>query len=313
VISFRYHVVSLAAVLLALAAGIVLGGGPLQGPVAADDGDPGREALAATQEKVAALEKELAYADAYAASTAGRLVRGTLGGRTVTLLELPGAEKDAVSRAVGMVEEAGGTVTARAVVTEELLDVANRQLVGTLAAQLQESAAGEVDVPAGASGYERMGLLIGHAVATSRAPGRRVDEAGDSILAGLATAELMTTQGDVDRRGSLVLLVAGEPAGSADTREGAGSIVASLVAALDESSDGVVLAGPPAAAAGDGVVTAVREDPAAAGQVSTVDVVDTPAGAVAAVLALAREAAGRSGHYGAGSAPDGPLPDGSLR
>ena len=93
----------------------------------------------------------------------------------------------------------------------------------------------------------------------------------------------MRTAEPVTRRGSLVLVVAGEPRGSADDRQGAGSIVASLWQALDASSDGVVVAARRLGAA-DGVVGALRADAGRARTVSTVDTVDRCAGAVVTVL-----------------------------
>jgi hypothetical protein len=104
-------------------------------------------------------------------------------------------------------------------------------------------------------------------------------------------------------------VVAGDPYGSADERDGAGSIVGTLLTSLDESSDGVVLAGPVSSSADDGLVGMVRADATTSDVVSTVDSVERTAGAVAAVLALRNEAAGSSGHYGTSAAPDGAFPD----
>ncbi len=307
-INFRYHVVSLVAVMLALAVGIALGGGPLQR--SADDAPSGSdtETLIATQRELAALEDGTAFADAYALQTADAMLDETLPGRAVTLLTLPGADDAHVERLTELVDRAGGAVTARAALEEKLLDVGNRQLVAELASQLADAVAEDVKDASDASDYEQLALLLGHALVSAKAGGESVDEAGESILAGLATADLLTVTGEVGDRGSLVLVVAGAPYGSADDRQGAGSIMSSMLAVLDGRSDGVVLAGPVASSSDEGVVGAVRADPAAAGAVSTVDAVDRAAGAVVAVLALRAEATGRSGHYGTTEAADGPLP-----
>jgi hypothetical protein len=308
VISFRYHVVSLLAVLLALAAGVALGSGPLQRDGSDGTGESDAEALAAAENQVEGLEEAQAYDEAYAEATAGALLSGRLDGQTVTLVSLPGASDAASTRLADLVAEAGGEVTARVSFEEKLLDVANRQLVDELATQLHDSVQRTVDVPAGASGYERVGVLLASAIAADRPSGRPVGDVSDRVLAGLSTADLVTTQGNIDRRGGLVLLVAGAPYGSADAREGAGSIVATVATALDEGSQGAALVGPTASAAPDGLVAALRADPTAARQVSTVDVADRLSGAVVSVLALDREAEGESGHYGAADTADGPLP-----
>jgi hypothetical protein len=146
---------------------------------------------------------------------------------------------------------------------------------------------------------------LGHALVDDEDAGAAADRTGEGILAGLTTARLVRTPEPVTRRGSLALVVAGEPRGSADDRQGAGSIVASLVQGLDASGDGAVLAAPSAAA--DGVVAALQATPARQ-DVSTVDALDSRAGAVVAVRALAAEARGRTGHFGGADAPDGLLP-----
>lgn len=308
-ISFRYHVVSLVAVLLALATGILLGSGPLQREDAADGTETSAaESLAAAEARASLAEEQIAFGDSYATATADALIEGGLTDRAVTLIRLPGAEDTAVAQLTDMVDRAGGAVTARVTLGEELLDVSNRQLVAELATQMQRSARRSVPVPAGAGGYERMGLLVGHAVASETDGGDAVTDEGDSILAGVSTADLVTTQGRIERRGSLVLVVSGEPYGTADQRTGAGSIVNTMLNAFDTSSDGVVLAGPITSGADDGLVGALRADPVAATNVSSVDVADRVAGAVVTVLALAGEAAGTTGHFGSGSSADGAVP-----
>ncbi len=312
-ISFRYHVVSLVAVLLALAAGVALGSGPLQREGPDGSGDREAEALAVAEARLEELEEGQAFEEAYAEATAGELLGGVLDGRTVTLVSLPGAADATLSTVSDMVAEAGGEISARVSFEEKLLDVANRQLVDELATQLHDSVQRSVDVPAGAGGYERAGVLLANAIASTRAGGRPVNDVSDRVLAGLSTADLVTTQGNIDRRGGLVLLVAGAPYGTSDQRDGAGSIVATLATALAEGSNGAALVGPLESASEDGVVGALRADPTAAREVSTVDVADRASGAVVSVLALAREITGETGHYGSADSSDGPLPRPSDR
>ena len=308
-INFRYHVVSLVAVLLALAVGIALGGGPLQRSVRAGTSDESdAQALVTTQARLAHLETGTAFADAFTDRTADRLLDKALKGRAVTLLTLPGADDADVSRLSDMVARAGGDVTTRAALGEKLLDAGNRQLVSELAAQMSTSAAKGLDLPSGVTGYEQMALLMAHALVTHKDQGEGVDGAGESILAGLDTADLVTVSGDGADRGSLVLVAAGDPYGNADARQGAGSILSTMLAVLDDRSDGAVLAGPVSSSATDGLVGALRADPSTAGAVSSVDAVERTAGAVVAVLALEDEAAGRTGHYGTSAAGDGALP-----
>ena len=303
-ISFRYHVVSLLAVLLALAVGIAVGSGPLQ----RSDDDPDVVEGTSDTGAVEELDAQLDFYDGYARASSGALLGTGLAGRAVTLLLLPGASDTTATQVVDAVTTAGGTVTAQAVVEEQLLDVGERQLVEQLATQLAEQAGRAVETPVGASGYELMGALLAHALTTKTSGGQPLDEAGESVLAGLSTAGLVTPSDDISRRGSLVIAVGGAPYGSADERAGAGTILTTLLTALDSGSAGAVLTAPLSAAGEDGLVGALRDDPAAAATISTVDVAGTTGGAVVAAMALAGEAADRTGHYGGRTAADGAVP-----
>lgn len=135
-----------------------------------------------------------------------------------------------------------------------------------------------------------------------------MDDAANSILSGLSTADLMSPAGDLTRRGSLVLVVTGGGAASPTQREGAGAVVTAIVDAMDEATDGVVLAGPISAARSGGVIEAVRREVVTAQEVSTVDTLNRGAGQLVAIMALAEQADGRSGHYGSVDAADGVMP-----
>ena len=318
-ISVRRHVVAWLAVLLALAIGVALGAGPLR----LEESDAGSASSAAQstgsdEAALRELDEGRAFSDAYAAATSRPLVRDALKNRAVTIVQLPGASATTVAHVTDMIEEAGGSVTAQVVLHEKLIDVGNRQLVDELAAQMEKSAQksdqksdqGAVDAGDDATGYERMGALLAHTIVTSKKRGDSVDDAGTDILAGASTAGLVTTPEDIQRRGSLVVAVAGDPFGSQDERAGAGSITATLLEALDRDSRGVVLVGPVASSGADGLIGQLQADPKAAKKISTVDGGDQVAGAVVTVLALQEQAHGGSGHYGSSAAPDGPMPRG---
>ena len=309
-ISFRSHVVSLVAVFVALAIGIVLGAGPLQREDAAvDSGDSDAQALAAADERITELEQGTSFYDAFARATADPLVDRSLRRRAVTVVTLPGADADQVTRAVALVQRSGGTVAARVELTDKLLDVANRKLVEELTSQLLSSEEQPLPGADEDSGYVRLGQMLAFALVTTDNRGARPANGSESVLASLTTAELATVTGEVQRRGSLVVMVAGEPSGTSDQRRGAGDIVTSLARSLDDASDGVVLLGPMTSGARNGVLGALRAAPSAA-EVSSVDVSDTGAGAILAVLALRAQADGDTLHLGTGSSADGAFPDG---
>ena len=91
-INFRYHVVSIIGIFIALAVGVVLGAGPLQSRI---------QAGVSTSSSTAATDPQLsAQADAEAAglkALASSALSGSLAGAKVALVVLPGASDDDVS------------------------------------------------------------------------------------------------------------------------------------------------------------------------------------------------------------------------
>ena len=320
--SMRYRLVTLCSVVLALAAGIILGDGPLEGDgaVAAVTGSGDGDQLDAARRQVQQQKQDLAFADTWAAATGTGLVDRKLRGRAVTVVTLPGAPQDSVDRVLAAVGAAGATVASQVAVSADLLDVSQRQMVSELARQMDVGPARKaVQVPADVGDYGRVSRMLAYALLTREDAGDQPDEVSSGILAGLSTAGLVTVAGDGEgdqglaRRGSAVVVVAGAPYGSADERTGAGSILGELLGAFDRAGDGTVLSGPMSASAPDGLVTAVRQDAKVARRVSLVDVVDLGPGAVLTVLALAADLAGKPGDWGSASAADGPLPGAGNR
>lgn len=310
-ISFRYHIVSIVSVFLALAVGIALGGGPLKGEVddtLVDQVQADRAVKADLRAQIADARSGNEFVDGFAETVAPGLIDGTLQGRVVNIVALPGAQQQEVTALGQMVGTAGGTLGGTLRVGDGMLDVSNKELVDELSSQLLEGAS-DVNVPADASGYETMGALIARAIGTDKEPGGAgVDATSDSILAGLSTAGLMSPDGSLDRRGSLVLIVAGPGSGSDEQRTAAASIMTTLATAIDADTNGVVVAGPMPSAREHGVVRSIRDDVVAARDVSTVDSLGRAAARIVTVMALAGQAQEQTGHFGAVDAADGPMP-----
>ena len=312
-ISFRYHIVSIVSVFLALAVGVALGGGPLKGEVdktLVQQVKTDRQVKADLNAEIASLHSGNDFADSFAKNVAPRLIAGSLTGRPVTLVVLPGAEQSAVTSLTDLIGQAGGSVSGTVQVGDKLLDPANKQLVDELSTQLLDGTT-DVSAPSG-SGYERMGALLARAIGTDQDAGARVDDASNSIMSGFSTAGLLSVEGDMTKRGSLVMFVSGPGAGDTEEQQAASSIVTAIAKEVDDDTDGVEVAGPIASARGAGLVATVRNDVVAARDVSTVDVLGRAAGQVVAVMALAEQANGKTGHYGAVDAADGPMPGSST-
>ena len=285
-ISFRHHVVSLVAVLLALAAGVALGGGPLSELAR----DPATASAAASGQRQEA-QREVSFGDDFAAAGAATLYDGRLADQTVSILTLPGADKDVVTGLAAQVERAGGAVAGTYDAQPVLVDASEKSLVDTMGTQLMTTLGGGA-VSADASTYPRIGELLGLAIA---APTESTADA-TAVRQSLAGADLLSSPAAA-RRAPLVLVVLGDDLDDA--------ILSGLLTGLAAKADGVVVAGD-AASGIDGDLHALRGEPVA-DNVATVDGVDSVVGQVSAVLALARSLKTPGGSYGA-SGSDGAVP-----
>ena len=219
-ISFRQHVVSLVAVFLALAAGVVLGGGPLS-ELGRDDSASAADGLGPRDERA------LAFAEEFAASAAPQLYDGGLRQRSVALLTAPGVDEEAVTGLTAQIEAAGSSVAGRYDLGPELVSGSSKTLVDTLGTQLVE----QVDrglVDAEATTYERIGQLLGRAVATTGAPERPGADA-ETVRQSLVAGELVTATDEDARLAPLVLVVLGDDAEP--------TVLAGLVSGLATTAD----------------------------------------------------------------------------
>ena len=287
-ISFRTHVVTLVAVLLALAAGVALGGGPLS--------DVGRGALTSattSDEPPQGDDKAAAYGDEFATVTAPKLYAGGLDTHPVAIVRMPGAPDGAVSGLTAQVEAAGGSVAATYEAEDALVAPSEKALVDTLGSQLMTQL-GDGAVDETAPTYARIGQLLGIAVGTTEPTGAPVDAKSSSVRDSLAGAELVTgPEGDA-KRAPLVLVVLGDDADD--------DILAGVLSGLAATTVGVVAVGTGA----DADLAGLRTSPLAE-DVAPVDGGEAAIGRVTATLALIRSLKQTGGAFGASGA-DGAVP-----
>ena len=88
-IDFRYHLVSIVSIFLALAVGIALGAGPLQQPIGqtlSSQVSTLRQEKDNLRTQLTAAQQQADAADEFAATVAPQLVASRLGGRSVVLV-----------------------------------------------------------------------------------------------------------------------------------------------------------------------------------------------------------------------------------
>jgi hypothetical protein len=311
VINFRYHLVSLVAVFLALTLGVVVGTVAMNGPVLSGLRTQVADltaAKAAGQRDVRDLQQRLARDDEFAATVAPRVVADRLKGRTVVLLAAENAgaaEQEAVQK---VLRSAGARVTGRVQLMPGYADPRRAGELRSYATsdslpagfQLPESADASL-LGASLLSY----LLVGQNGGSVRPGPKDVTQ----VLTGLASLQLVRLDdSDVVPADCAVLLTAGQFTGTAAADRL--RAVTDLANALDRGGRGAVVVGDLASADRNGVVGQIRADQSLAASVSTVDSIDTAAGQIAAVYAVAEQVAGKAGQYGVAPNADATFPSG---
>lgn len=297
-ISLRYHVVSLTAVFLALAVGVVLGStaisGRLLSGLSSDRAELGRQ-VSDLQTEGNALRARLTDANSFGLAVGPRTVRDTLRGRSVVLLttgDADPADRDALT---GLLGQAGATVTGELQLTDAFTDPARSGRLSELTARLLPAG---VALPLTSDSGTLAGGLLGSLLLLNPGTGRpqATPVETTAVLAGLGDGGFVRVGGAVMPAQLAVVLTGGAAGGDGSGDRAA--VVARFATELDRSGAGAVLAGRPGSAEGNGPIGVVRADTAATSLLSTVDDVGTAAGRVVTVLALAEQAQGRSGRYG---------------
>ncbi|MEE6273183.1 copper transporter [Georgenia sp. MJ206] len=323
-IDFRYHLVSLISVFLALALGILLGAGPLNDTIG--DQLTGQVEDLRTDRDRLRTELELSRADAenrdvFIAAVAPDVVGSRLEGRAVAVVSLPGAEEDDVADVRARIEQSGATVSAEVAVTPAWTDPETDTFRSSFAGQLLGYLA---PAPEGdASTDAILGAALGQALTATDATGGLTVEA-ETLLDLLASADdplVSVVEGPAGPANATVLVAprteplpeAQDESGDAGEEEDTAaaqtvtSAHVSLAQALSGTGEGSVVIG--AAVTDLDLVTAVRADGDVAAVVTTVDSVADVTGRVSVPLALAADISGDNGHYGFGVGAEQPVPE----
>jgi hypothetical protein len=307
VIDFRYHIVSLISVFLALAVGIALGAGPLKETI----GDTLTGQVSSLRAEKEALRAELdgsavslSHAETFIDGTAGQLLSGTLTDRRVAVValgEVSSGVRDAVD---GRLQQAGASVSAHVQLTDAWTDPDQRTfrqaLAGNLVSYLDPAPA------TGASVDEELAAALTQALAGAdpAAPDRQ-SESASILLELLSTGDspLVTVTGSVTAPADAIVVIAPSATQTSDTTatppaDDVQTARLAVVEAADSGTRGaVLLAG---ARGSDSLVDVLLNDAALRAQVSTVSGMDAVAAQVDVPLALAAQIGGQVGHYGFG-------------
>ena len=302
-INFRYHIVSLMAVFLALAVGIGVGVS-LSPSVSAGL----NEQAAQDRKQVTELRTELdrvnaldQYRDAWAERAGQQLALNALNGVSVALVSMTDAPAQVVQALTEAVQQSGGTVVRTVEVDESVYDATKAEQVDAALDPYRD----QVGLDDTMTPATRFGRVLSWSIA-AKAPQARDDRAA-AMGEALQEAGLATFGTSSDRQAELVVVVtaaASDPQPAPEVLQGHVQTDVGLLV----HAGGVVVAGPDSEDITGTDVLAVRTDADAAEVLSTVDVADLPSGVVTTVLAGQEQLLGRQGHYGALTRADAPLP-----
>jgi hypothetical protein len=309
VINFRYHVVSLTAVFLALAIGLVVGTAALNGPVA-DSLKDRVNALGKDnrqlREQVSSLQEEANREEDFATESAPYMLAGKLSGRRVLLLTMPSG-RDQADGVKKMLEMAGATITGRVDVQDKLVNPDNSVELLDLADQASQPTIPTTGLPANSDGIETSSALLATALLDRPAAAVPVSATDlKALLAAYSSAGYISVEDDkVTGPAEAVVIVSGQPYTDSESVKKDEAVV--TVADQFDKVGPLVVAGNGAT---DGnLVAGVRGDPALSKSISTVDNSNTTQGQVVTALAVVEQLTqGKAGQYGLGAGNSSMMP-----
>ncbi|MCG5470677.1 copper transporter [Micromonospora sp. LAH09] len=300
-INFRYHVVSLTAVFLALAIGLVVGTAALNGPVA--DSLEGqvtglRKDNQNWRQTVSNMEKQLGMEEKFAEEMSQVFLPGTLTGRRVVVLSLPNG-RDHTEGVLKKLQLGGATITGRVDLQDKFINPDNNSNLLELAVTAARPTAQTTGLPGNGHGVETSSALLA-SVLLDRSQGTAPVSDADrrAVLAAYNNAGYLTTDSNkVTGSAEAVVVVSGQPYVDKDSDKRDESVV--KIAEQFDRTGSIVVAGN--GSVGGNLVSVVRGDPVLAQTISTVDNANTGQGQLVTSLALVQQLTEKkAGQYGVG-------------
>lgn len=309
-IDFRYHVVSLVSVFLALAVGIVLGAGPLREPIT--------EALTGQVERLRvdrdSLRKQLTAADekqsnqdAYLEAMAPQILGSTLPQVRVAIVALPVATQDDIDAVQSRLEQAGATVTTQMQLHESWINPERATFQRNLSTQLESYL--ETKVPADATTQNLLALAASQSLLLTGGNAKTLND-----LLGGAEADLATYSQSSQLVAQAIVVVGPRNPEANATASGTTTVDAATAKQTEETYLGwgkaLVQLGIPAVAVGEATtdtdfITVLRNNNV---RITTVDTISATTAPLSVPTALAHSFNGKAPAYGFGKGAQEPAP-----
>jgi Copper transport outer membrane protein, MctB len=312
-IDFRYHLVSIVAVFLALGIGLLLGATALQPSTLAGlikTSQRERHQIDSLITGNGQLNRQISSNDQFAAANAPLMLGQLLAGERVVVVEAPGASGQVVSGIDQALTEADAIISGHVQIQSRFFDVspATQEQLTQLAQQF---------APAGVtlhgSPVAQASQVLGDAILTKDGPGQPVagqlDSASAALLSGFGAGGFLTRSGHPEARATLAVVVTpGGPSTTSDSNPASQRLV-TLAQALNLVGQGTVMAGSVSGSGPGSAIDVIRAG-GRGGRISTVDDADHSIGQIVVAQALYEQLRGVSGNYGstASATAAGPSP-----
>ena len=299
-IDFRYHLISLIGVILALALGILAGSGFLGGPLLEaikKDVQELRATNSTLRQENAELSDRLEQDESFARLADQYLTADQLQGRRIVMFQFNGSDGALIDGIKRGLTAAGAEITTEVTISDKF-ELTSQPARDELALAIGSVASGENELRLETATLlgERVAAAAVERAASESSSSPAAERAG-SLVEALERAEFIGVTG-IDPNVLVPTDAAFVIAGGGTERLGyepAGFAVA-LAEGLAELAGPVIAVESQASAWG--IVQAVRADVEARSVVSSVDNGNTTVGRIATILGLHRATRGEVGHYG---------------
>ena len=310
-IDFRYHLVSIVAVFLALAIGIVLGSTELQGPAFSlldKTTSKLQSELGQVSSQRDAAQQQATEGELYAEAVEPAVLRDLLTGRRLLIVTEPGAQASVVTGITTAAVHAGATVTGEINLQPKFFDTSGAAQDSLNQTTLNVAQTAGIQLDASATYQQQAahviaGEILSASPASSGSAGSRPASGNQAtgaaaMLQSYAASQFLTTTGQPSTPATLVIVVTPQNAPSDGSADQLDQVLIPLVQELAAKSAATVVAGS-SSGSGAGSPIAVLRSNNVSSQVSTVDDADLVSGQTVAIQALAAQlAGGKAGSYG---------------
>lgn len=306
-IDFRYHLVSIVAVFLALAIGIVLGSTELQGPAFSlldKTTSKLQNELGQVSSQRDAAQQQATEGELYAQAVEPVVLRDLLTGHRLLIVTEPGAESSVVNGITTAAIHAGATVTGEINLQPKFFDSSGTAQDSLNQTTLDVAQTAGIQLDTSATYQQQAAQVIASEILTASSPPAGSRSAADpgtnpaTMLQAYAASQFLSISGQPATPATLAVVVTPQNAPSDGSADQLDQVLIPLVQELAAKSAATVVVGS-SAGSGAGSPIALLRSNTVSSQVSTVDDADLAAGQTVAMQALAVElAGGKAGNYG---------------